>query len=83
MTAEGALKDIRVLDLGHVIAGPFAATLLADLGADVVKIEHPLRGDTIRSLGPRRCGGRSPGATSARSRSTSANRRASASCFVS
>jgi crotonobetainyl-CoA:carnitine CoA-transferase CaiB-like acyl-CoA transferase len=53
MSAEGALKDIRVLDLGHVIAGPFAATLLADLGADVVKIEHPLRGDTIRSLGPR------------------------------
>ena len=52
MTDAGALSDLRVLDLGHVIAGPFAATLLGDLGADVVKIEHPVRGDTIRALGP-------------------------------
>ena len=52
MTHAGALSDLRVLDLGHVIAGPFAATLLGDLGADVVKIEHPVRGDTIRALGP-------------------------------
>src|SRR4051812_5564939 len=53
MTDSGPLSDLRVLDLGHVIAGPFAATMLADLGADVVKIEHPVRGDTIRFLGPR------------------------------
>jgi crotonobetainyl-CoA:carnitine CoA-transferase CaiB-like acyl-CoA transferase len=53
MSDAGALSDIRVLDLGHVLAGPFAGTLLADLGADVIKVEHPQRGDTLRRLGPR------------------------------
>jgi formyl-CoA transferase len=52
MSASGPLVGLRVLDLGHVLAGPFAATLLADLGADVIKVEDPRRGDTIRSLGP-------------------------------
>jgi formyl-CoA transferase len=49
----GPLYDLRVLDLGHVVAGPFAGTLLADFGADVIKIEEPHHGDTIRTLGPK------------------------------
>lgn len=53
---QGALHGLRVLDLGHVLAGPFAGTLLADLGADVIKVEHPARGDTLRTLGPKQDG---------------------------
>lgn len=53
---RGPLAGLRVLDLGHVLAGPFAGTLLADLGADVVKVEHPERGDSLRTLGPQRDG---------------------------
>ena len=52
----GPLSDLRVLDLGHVVAGPFAGTLLGDLGADVIKIEDPKRGDTIRTLSPKHAG---------------------------
>ncbi|TDU31683.1 formyl-CoA transferase [Panacagrimonas perspica] len=48
----GLLSGIRVLDLGTMIAGPVAATLLADFGADVIKVEQPQGGDTIRSNGP-------------------------------
>ena len=47
-----ALGGVAVLDLGHGIAGPFAARLLADLGADVVKVERPGSGDFTRRLGP-------------------------------
>jgi formyl-CoA transferase len=41
-----------VLDLATVVAGPFVATLLGDFGADVIKVELPGRGDTLRTLGP-------------------------------
>ncbi len=45
------LAQIRVLDLSQVLAGPFGAAMLGDLGADVIKVE-PLRGDESRHLGP-------------------------------
>ena len=44
------LADIRVLELGHIIAGPSAGLLLADLGADVIKIEKPAEGDQTRGM---------------------------------
>src|SRR5215470_13981479 len=43
-----ALAGVRVLDFSHQAAGPWATTLLGDLGADVIKIEKPGRGDAIR-----------------------------------
>jgi len=48
----GALSNVRVLDLGHVLAAPVAAMILGDLGAAVVKIERPGRGDDTRSWVP-------------------------------
>ncbi|MEU8900338.1 CoA transferase [Nocardia sp. NPDC048505] len=52
---DGPLSGIRVLDVATLFAGPLAATLLADFGAEVVKIEHP-RGDPVRSHGAQRDG---------------------------
>ena len=43
--ADQALADIRVLELGHSIAGPYCAKLMADYGAEVIKVEDPLAGD--------------------------------------
>ncbi len=48
----GPLEGLRVLDIATVLAGPFAATLLSDYGADVVKIELPRKGDGMRMFPP-------------------------------
>jgi len=47
----GALKGIRVVEMGQLIAGPFCGQLLGDMGADVVKVEAPGRGDPMREWG--------------------------------
>lgn len=49
---EGALSDIKVIDLTHYIAGPYCTKLLADYGADVIKVEKPGEGDPARRMGP-------------------------------
>ena len=49
---QGPLSHIRVLDMGRIMAAPWATQILADMGADVIKVEKPGVGDDTRSWGP-------------------------------
>ncbi len=51
-SSNGPLSGLRILDLSRVLAGPYATMMLGDMGAEVIKIEHPLTGDDTRSWGP-------------------------------
>jgi crotonobetainyl-CoA:carnitine CoA-transferase CaiB-like acyl-CoA transferase len=54
--AQGPLKGLRIVDISTVVAGPFAAGLLGDYGAEIVKIEMPGVGDSLRALAPHKDG---------------------------
>jgi crotonobetainyl-CoA:carnitine CoA-transferase CaiB-like acyl-CoA transferase len=56
MTAHSPLAGLRVLDLATLFAGPLAATMLGDFGAEVIKIEHPTKPDPSRGHGPAKDG---------------------------
>src|SRR3954468_19584483 len=51
-SAQGPLSGLKILEFGQIAAGPFAGSLLADLGADVVKVEKPDGGDDMRRWPP-------------------------------
>lgn len=53
---KGALEGIRVLDLGRVLSAPSAAALLGDMGAEVIKLEMPVKGDDSRNFAPMKNG---------------------------
>ena len=50
--AAGLLQGVRILDLTRVLAGPYCTMMLGDMGADVIKVEAPGRGDDTRQWGP-------------------------------
>ena len=51
------LKGIKVIELGQVLSAPFAGSIFADLGAEVIKIERTISGDDARTMGPAFRGG--------------------------
>lgn len=53
---SGPLEGVRVLDVSTVLAGPLACQILGDYGADVIKVEHPSKGDSMRGHGPSKDG---------------------------
>ena len=53
---HGPLHGVRVIDTSRVLAGPFCGSLLADLGADVIRVEHPTKHDEVRSWAPSKNG---------------------------
>ena len=52
MLSQGPLDGVRVVEIASVVLGPYAGQMLGDLGADVVKVERPGRGDQARGYGP-------------------------------
>src|SRR5581483_4602302 len=56
MSQRQVLNGLRVIDAGTMVAGPFGGTLLADYGADVIKIEKPEQGDPMREWSPMKDG---------------------------
>jgi formyl-CoA transferase len=57
--AHGPLSDLRVIEMGTLLAGPFCGQLLGDLGAEVIKIEPPNQGDPLRAWGQQKVNGKS------------------------
>jgi formyl-CoA transferase len=57
--ANGPLSDLRVIELGTLLAGPFCGQLLGDMGAEVIKVEPPGQGDPLRVWGQEKAGGKS------------------------
>jgi formyl-CoA transferase len=57
--ANGPLSDLRVLELGTLLAGPICGQLLGDMGAEVIKIEPPGQGDPLRVWGRETAGDKS------------------------
>ena len=57
--SSGPLAGMRVIELCHVMAGPVCGLMLADMGADVIKVERPPHGDDTRKLTPPAIGGES------------------------
>jgi len=57
--SRGPLADLRVVELGTLLAGPFCGQLLGDMGADVIKVEPPNQGDPMRSWGREKAEGKS------------------------